>query len=522
MQTKLLPLLLLTFVASACTSTNVKQVDILIVNGDVYTGNTDNAQALDIAICGEQICAVSPTGSKQYSAKQTVDAKGLIVSPGFIDPHTHTFWELVSKTKNSNINYLFQGVTTVVTGNDGGGPADIGRALKRVNAKGVGTNYALYTGHGNIRRAVMGTAKREATTQEIAKMQSLVAKAMQDGALGLSTGLYYLPGRFANTQEVIELSKVASEYGGIYDTHIRDESTFNIGLEAAVNEAIEIAEKANIHLHLAHIKALGVDVWNKSKTIIDVVEQAQSRGVSISADQYPWLASGTNIRSAVVPKWVMADSEQAFMGRLQNAELVEQIYAEIAENIRRRGGPEKLLITESPKAEFVGKTLAQLAQSWSLSPVDTVTKMVTMGKPHRVASYNMNPGDVERFMQKSWVVTSSDGTDGHPRKYASFPKKYRQYVKQQKVIDIAQFINNSSAKTANILGLPDRGVLEQGKAADIVVFSPNNFTDKANFGKWNVLSEGVQYLLVNGELTIENGKYNGELNGRFLRPAKQR
>lgn len=505
---------------SACVS-KPRDVDVLIVNGQVFTGTDRAAEQMDIAVCGRQICAVSPAGGTAYNAELLVDAQGLVVSPGFIDPHTHTMAELTSDDKHTNLNYLYQGVTTVVSGNDGGGPADINKALAELNSAGIGTNLALYAGHGSIRQAIMGKTQRQATPAELKQMKALLEEAMRSGALGLSSGLYYVPGRFANTQEVIELAQVAARYGGIYDTHIRDESSFNIGFLAAIDEAIEIAEKARIHLHLAHVKALGVDVWGQSKDAIDNIAKAQERGVSISADQYPWLASGTNIRSAIVPKWAMADSEEAFMARLDNPELAERLNAQIADNIRRRGGADKLLITASEESSLEGQTLQQLANKWRLSAVEATLMMVRMGR-HRVASYNMNPEDVERFMQQPWVVTSSDGTNGHPRKYASFPKKYRQYVRDKSLISLQRFIYASSGQTAKILGLEDRGQLKPGMAADILIFDPDGFSDRADFSQWNRLSEGVEYLWVNGQLAIDKGKYTGALAGQFVSPAKER
>jgi len=311
----------------ASLSPSAASADILITSGRVYAGLDTEAQMLDIAVCGDKICGLYPSGSKKVIAAKVIDAKGKIVSPGFIDPHTHTLEELSSRDKNHNLNYLTQGVTTVVNGNDGAGPVDIAKTANALEANGIGTNVALLVGHGSVREQVMGRAPRFATKQELEQMSALLNQAMQDGALGLSTGLYYVPGSFANTEEVVTLAKVASKYNGIYDTHLRDESTFNIGFSAALDEAIYIAQSADIHLHLAHIKALGVDVWGQSVNAIRKIEQAQTSGISISADQYPWLASGTFLHSAVMPKWAMADSKQAFYKRLNDPKLSENYAA---------------------------------------------------------------------------------------------------------------------------------------------------------------------------------------------------
>ena len=324
-----------------------------------------------------------------------------------------------------------------------------------------------------------------------------------------------MPGSYANTDEVITLAKIASHYGGIYDTHLRDESTFNIGFTAALDEAINIADKADIHLHLAHIKALGVDVWGQSKQAIEKITQAQKKGTSISADQYPWLASGTKLRSAVMPKWVMADSTEAFHQRLNQPGLAARLTEEITENIRRRGGPDSLYITEFKDKTLIGLNLLQVSELKKLPIVDTAILLVQQGDV-RVASFNMSPEDVERFMVQPWVVTSSDGTNGHPRKYASFPQKYQKYVVDKKLLTLAEFINRSSSQTAKLLGLNERGVLKVGYKADVIVFDQQNFAPKASFSQWNNYSVGVEQVIVNGTLVIENETFRDTLAGEFI------
>jgi len=511
------------FISSCSEQQNELQVpaettfdaDILIANGTVYTGESNQGQSLDIAVCGKIICGVYPSDSQKIQAKKVIDATGKIVSPGFIDPHTHSLAELESIDRNHNLNYLTQGVTTVVNGNDGGGPVDIKAVASALETNGIGTNVALFVGHGSLREQVMGRSERFSTPQELNEMAKLLTNAMEAGAIGLSTGLYYVPGSYANTEEVIALAKIASKYNGIYDTHLRDESTFNIGFISALDEAINIATEANIHLHLAHIKALGVDVWGQSQAAIAKIEQAQKAGVSISADQYPWLASGTKLRSAVMPKWVMADSQQAFHKRLNQLNLAQQLNLEITENIRRRGGPASLYITEFKDQSLVGLNLLQVADLKKLSPVDTAIWLVQQGEV-RVASFNMSPEDVEQFMVQPWVVTSSDGTNGHPRKYASFPRKYQNYVVKKQLLTLAEFINRSSSQTAKLLGLSKRGILKENLQADIIVFDPNTYSAKADFSQWNNYSVGVEQVIINGRLVIENEQYQEVLAGEFV------
>lgn len=509
-------ILLLLIAMFGFTDVKAEQTHFIIESALVYDGSNNPPSKKSVGICGAQICNISAMSASQLKNATRIDAKGLILSPGFIDPHTHSHSELKSSDLNQNLNYLFQGVTTVVNGNDGGGPVNISDALKGLNSEGVGTNYAFFVGHGSLREAVMGREQRFSNSNELGQMELLLDTAMQQGALGLSSGLYYVPGSFAETSEVIALAKVAAKYDGIYDTHLRDESTFNIGFIPALQEAIDIAKAANIHLHVAHIKALGVDVWGQSKQAISLIESEQKQGASITADQYPWQASGTNIRSALVPKWAMADSNDAFLARLKDASLRPKIDLEIADNIRRRGGGDRLLITAAKDKSWEGKNLAELSQKWQLSEVATVVKMVQESARTRVASFNMTDDDIQAFMQKDWVVTSSDGTNGHPRKYASFPRKYEHYVKKLQLISEADFIHRSTGKTASILGFKQRGYIEDGYKADIVIFNPNTYRALADFQSWNTLTEGVEYLFVNGQLAINKGEYTGVLAGEFV------
>lgn len=505
---------LIAFGLLSCSS-SVKKVDTLIHSGWVYTGENTPAQKLDVAICGEVICALVPSGSQTFDTKHSVDASNKVVSPGFIDPHTHSLEELQSQKHNSNLNYLTQGVTTVVNGNDGDGPVDIISLATALEQQGIGTNTALLVGHGTLRKQVMGLAARTASQAELDEMSQLLNRAMEQGALGLSSGLYYVPGNYADTAEVVALAKVAARYQGIYDTHLRDESTFNIGFIPALKEAIDIAQQAGIHLHLAHIKALGVDVWGQSRQAIDTIKQAQKQGVSISADQYPWQASGTFLRSALVPKWVMADSEEAMKTRFQDPALVEKIQQEIGENIRRRGGPQALLVTASQQPDYLGKNLTEMAALLNKPVVETVIEMVRLGRT-RVASFNMDQQDIQAFMQQPWVVTSSDGTNGHPRKYASFPQKYVRYVKELKLMTEQAFIHRSSGKTAQVLGLNNRGFLKEQYQADVIIFDPKTYQPRADFSHWNRLSQGVENVFINGQQVIRNSEYQGQLAGQFV------
>ncbi|MEZ4772995.1 MAG: D-aminoacylase [Bacteroidia bacterium] len=501
----------------SCRQPSVESFDILIENGQVFLGDSTAARSVSIGIRGDTIAWIG--NHKNVTATLRIDASGLIVAPGFIDPHTHTLEDLLDTADRANLPFLMQGVTTVVTGNDGGGPRDIAGTFSRFEAGGIGTNAALYIGHGTIRSLVMGAADRIPTEEELSKMKEMVRAGMEAGALGLSTGLYYAPGSFSKTEEVIELSKVAAAHGGIYDSHIRDESSYNIGLLGAIGEVVQIAREAKISAHIAHIKALGTDVWGKSREVVEMVENARKEGLDITADQYPYLASGTSVEAALLPRWVMTDSRKAYLQRLSDPSLLPRIKEETRENLRRRGGAATILITETKDSALLGKNLAEIAAERNADPVEVALDIARKGGAG-VASFNMNPDDLTYFMKQPWVMTGSDGSGGHPRKYGTFPLKYREFVREKGLLTPAEFICKSSGQVAETLGIEKRGFLRMGYFADIVIFDPETFTDKADFSHPRQLAEGIQYLLVNGTPAIVEGNYTGVLPGRPIRKAK--
>ncbi len=477
-------------------------VDFLIANGTVFTGEEgDVGSELDIGIRDDKIVFVGDAQLENVIAETTLDAQSLIVAPGFIDPHTHALADLLSDADNVNANYLTQGVTTVFAGNDGEGPTETAATLRALAANGVGTNAALFVGHNTVRRSVIGGENRAPTEQEPDRMRALVREAMSEGALGLSSGLYYAPGSFAKTQELIELSKVAARHGGVYDSHIRDESSYSIGLLASIEEALEIGRKSGAPVHIAHIKALGVDVWGQSKDVIELIEAAQDSGQRISADQYPWSASGTRVSNALVPNWAKAGSADDMRARLRDPALASRLQSEMEKNLRKRGGAEALLIVDGDDA-LVGRTLREIALERDQTPVAAATAIVLEGDA-RVASFNMQESDIETFMKRPWVATSSDGTDGHPRKFGSFPRKYRRYVVERDVLSPSEFIRRSSGFIADVFQLCGRGYIREGFFADIVIFDPETYGEKADFAEPRRMSEGVVYLFVNGALAVD-------------------
>ncbi|BAO77280.1 N-acyl-D-amino-acid deacylase family protein [Winogradskyella sp. PG-2] len=492
------------------------ELDILILNGTVYDGSSLQASNQSIGIKDDKIVYFGNGTTTNFIAQKTIDATGLIVSPGFIDPHTHADRELKDKETSYNLPFLFQGITTVVVGNDGDSFYPTSDYKNLYESNGIGTNALLLFGHGTIREQVMGKSDRKVTSKDIAKMKALAQQEMNAGAFGMSTGLFYAPGSYSNTEDVIALAQTVSENDGIYDTHLRDESSYTVGLIPAIEEAIEIGRQAKLPIHISHIKCLGVDVWHQSDSILKLIESAQNEGIEVTANQYPYDASATGLKSAVAPRWAESGGKDSLLIRYNTKDLKQRILADTKNNITRRGGPDKLLIVKSEDSAFVGKTLLEISQLLNTSPEEAVYIALNSGYV-RVASFNMNTKDIHNFMKQSWVVTGSDGNTGHPRKYGSFPRKYHKYVKEDKVIDIATFINNSTSKTAKIFKIKNRGKLQKGNFADIIIFNPKTFKDVADYKDAFQLSQGLEYSIINGRISIDNGIYNNELNGCVLK-----
>ena len=350
----------LLLLAACQPASEAPHYDLLIRGGIVFDGSLDEGVPTDIGIADGVIRTTA--AAPKATAATTIDASGKLVMPGFIDPHTHATTTLRDPETHANLNYLAQGVTTVFIGSDGYGVADFGATLEHFEQQGIGTNVGLLAGHGAIRRSVMGLEDRIATPDEVAAMQALVAERMRSGAFGLSTGLFYAPGSYANTDEVIELAKTAAEHGGIYDTHLRSESSYGDGLLAAVDEALTIGREAQIAVHISHLKALGQDTWGQADDIIARIEAARAGGLDVTANQYPWRASGTRFSNALIPRWAMADSKERMRERLADPELEARIRQEMERNLELRGGPDAMLVSAA-NSRWRGRTLAEIAST---------------------------------------------------------------------------------------------------------------------------------------------------------------
>jgi len=518
-QKKLLLLCMCVFFVVGCSTS----YDVVIKGGTIYDGLGGTPYVADIGI---ENGVIKTIGKIKTSAGLTIDANGLIVSPGFIDIHTHCESGLLSEEGKNVKNYLMQGVTTVVTGNCGSGTYRVEELFSQFESQGIGLNAIHLVGHGTVRGSVMGQDAREPTEEELDRMKQLLAQGMEEGAAGFSTGLFYAPGSYAKTEEIVELAQVVKKYDGIYTTHIRDESNYTIGLKEAIKEAITVGENVGIPVEISHIKALGKSVWGLSEEVCELIVNARDRGVQLYADQYPYTASSTGLSAAVIPRWVQAGGQMR--DRLENPELLPKIKKEIADNIDRRGGPESLVIVSYPKNRgFDGKNLQEISRMIEKSVVETAIYLVLDDSPG-IISFNMQESDLEYFMKQPYVMTGSDGnvqipdnSFPHPRSYGTFPRKIREYVLEKKWMTMEQAIRAATSLPAEVIGLDDRGWLKEGKVADILIFDPDKISDKATYSSPHQYSVGIQYLLIYGEMVIEDGSYNGRLAGKPIRMNKK-
>jgi N-acyl-D-amino-acid deacylase len=508
-------LLLLTMATLQCS----RRYDLVISGGTIYDGSGEAPFKADIGITDGVIRHI---GRIRTGRTEVIDATGLFLSPGFIDMHTHCDGGLRKPGMSAAQNYLMQGVTTVVTGNCGSGTYRVAEYFDRLDSIGIGPNVVHLVGHGTLRGKVMGQEDRAPAADEMKEMKELLNLGMKQGAAGMSTGLFYAPGSYAKTGEIIELVQELKAYRGIYASHIRDEGSFTTGLIASVEEAIAIGEAAGIPVQISHIKALGKPVWGLSGEVTSMIASARGRGVKVMADQYPYTASNTGLSAAVLPRWVQAGGSSAV--RLTDPELLPGIREEMAVNIEKRGGPGSLVIISYARdSSYNGKSLAEISELQGKPVVETAIDLILNGGSG-VISYNMDESDVLHFMRQDYVMTCSDGhvqplNEGmpHPRNFGAFTRKIRKYVLEDEIITMEMAIRAATSLPAEMLGLKNRGRIAQGCAADLVLFDPHTIRDRATFTDPHHYSEGIIYLLVNGEPVIERGIYNGKLAGRTLR-----
>lgn len=498
--------------------------DILIRNGRVLDGTGTPWFHADVAVSGDRIVAVGNLAGAR--ARRVVDATGLYVAPGFIDVHTHAGRGLVQEGLSSAVPLLTQGITTAVINPDGGGPVDLAEQRATMERLGIGVNAAQLVPHGSVRRAVLGMQDRAPSSNELERMKELVRAGMEEGAFGMSSGLYYAPGSYADLEEVIELSKVVAEYDGVYTSHVRDEADYNIGVVAALDEVIRIAKEAFIPGIHTHIKVLGPRVWGYSLALVEHIERARREGIEVWADQYPYEASGTSIVGALVPRWALVGGEDALEQRLDTPSERARLRADMLENLDRRGGADRLQFQSAADTTYEGMTLQEVADLNGMEPVDMAIEMLKSGGGGFV-SFNMSDRDIELLMQQPWTMTSSDGgiaemgrRKPHPRYYGAFPRKIRKYVKEKGVLDLATAIRSMTYTSATVFRIEDRGIIRPGAIADIVVFDLERLTDKATYDDPHHLSEGMVHVLLNGRFAIDDRQASDQTFGKVLSRLK--
>src|SRR5689334_20800072 len=488
--------------------------DLLIKNGRIVDGTGSPWYRADLAVRGDTIAKIAPR--IDAAAARTIDAAGKVVAPGFIDIHTHARRGIFEVPTADN--YVRQGVTTLIEGPDGSSPLPIRPFLERITATRITPNFALFVGQGSVRDAVIGPVNRKATDAEIEKMRGLVQQGMDDGAFGLSSGLFYVPGTFTPTAEVVELAKVAGRMGGIYISHMRDEASHVLD---SVKETIEIGEKGGLPTQVTHHKIIGKANWGKSVDTLKLVDEARARGIDATIDQYPYTASSTSIQAALMPAYALEGGRQDILKRLQNPSMRSELRKETARLIlEERGGgdPQNVQLARCDWDHSLdGKRLGDVTKIHGLEPTidnaaETALWIVDKGGCSGIF-HAISEDDLQRILRHPATMIGSDGevpifgvANPHPRSYGTFVRVLGRYVRDLKTITLEDAVRKMSAFPAQRLGLADRGVLREGMKADIAIFDPLTVRDRATFEQPHQYAEGDTRVIVNGQVAFEEGK----------------
>src|SRR5687768_14356670 len=531
--------------------------DVLIRNARVLDGTGNPWFPADIAVQGGRIAAVGALPNAQ--ATRTIDAAGKYVAPGFIDIHSHADdgpgprggFRDPDPIRRSAPNLVSQGITTVVVNQDGRSPWPVADQRALLEKTGIGPNAMLLVGHGTVRRQVMGEdVRRPARPDEIAKMRALLKEQLQQGAVGMSAGLEYDPGRWSTTNEVVELARELPAFSGVYISHERSEGSDPLWyvpsqdgpsaptLLDAVRETIEIGEKTGARVVASHLKAKGEHYWGSSAAAVTLIQRARDRGVDVWADQYPYPTSGTDGNTVLIPAWAtrppggasqQVDRAAMLKRVLGDPPTAKLVRSDIAHEIRRRGGAENITVYEFTDKALYGKSLAEIARLWKLDAVETAIKIQLDGLKERnggarMRGFSMAEFDMEHIAKQPWVATSTDGgialpSDGpstHARFYGSFTRKIRHYALDRGAITLEHAIRSSTSLPAQIMRVKDRGQIREGFAADLVVFDLATIRDKATFFEPHQHSEGILYVFVNGIAVVDGTKLTGAMPGKVL------
>ncbi|MBX3238362.1 MAG: D-aminoacylase [Chitinophagaceae bacterium] len=513
---------LLLFLLPCCCFGQTPACDILIRNGKIIDGAGNNWWYGDIAIKDGYI--IKTGKSLSFEATRVIDAQKYVVAPGFIDVHTHIEDDEVKDPLASS--FIYDGVTTVITGNCGLSKVNIGSYLAGLDSLKLSINVAALIGHNDVRKAVMGTANRIASPTELQQMEKLVEEAMTDGAVGMSTGLIYIPGTYANTPEVVGLARVVSKYNGVYASHIRDEGD---KVTEAIDEALFIGKEANLPVQISHFKLSGQQNWGRSRETIALVEKARREGIEVTIDQYPYTASSTSI-STLLPDYILADGRDSIMARLQRDDEKKKAIDYMLMRLKKRKLKHfSYAVVASHKADpgYNGKSIEQInlmkgRKHKAKQEAETVIDIMLNGGASAVF-HGMGDEDVKRIMQYPFNMFASDASirifgEGvpHPRGYGTNARVLGKYVREEKVISLEEAIRRMTSLPAQKFQLEGRGLLKEGMRADVVVFDPNTVTDLATFEKPHAYSTGFSYVIVNGAITVDEGKHAGVRNGKAV------
>jgi len=498
--------------------------DLLIRNGRIVDGTGSPWYRGDVAVRGDTIARIAPR--IDAPAARVVDAGGRVVAPGFIDLHTHARRGIFEVPTADN--YVRQGVTTLIEGPDGSSPFPITPFLDRIAATRITPNFGLFVGQGTIRTEVIGSVNRKATDAEIGRMRGMVRAGMEDGAFGLSSGLFYVPGTFTPTAEVVELAKVAGRMGGIYISHMRDEAN---GVLDSVKETIEIGEKGGLPTQVTHHKVIGKANWGRSVDTLKLIDEARARGVDATLDQYPYTASSTSIQAALMPAYALEGGRNAVLNRLQNAAMRNELKKETSRLIREeRGGgdPNNVQLARCDWDHSLdGKRLGEVTKARGLEPTidnaaETVFWIVERGGCSGIF-HAIDEQDLQRILRHPATMIGSDGeipifgqANPHPRSYGTFVRVLGRYARDLKTITLEDAVHKMSAFPAQRIGLADRGVLREGLKADIAIFDPATVADKATFEQPHQYAVGVTQVIVNGQVAFDDGKMTAARPGRVL------
>lgn len=540
--------------------------DVLIRGGRVLDGTGNPWFYADVGIRDGEIVALGRLGGA--TAGRVIDAKGLVVVPGFIDVHSHadgpnrgsTGLRSDDSRRRAAPNLVTQGITTVVVNQDGRSMWPIAEQARDLRAAGFGPNVALMIGHGTIRRLAMGDDfRRVATAAEVNHMRALVRQGMDEGALGVSSGLEYVPGRWSNTAEVVALVAELKERDGVFICHERASgqdpmwylpSQENVRVTSFLDnivELIEVSEKTGVNVVATHIKARGAYFWGSSHAAIQMIDRARARGVRMWADQYPYNTSGSDGSTRLIPQWIVGTEVASFMPDgdernyakaiqiiLENESLTEKLKRDVAHELARRGGPENIIVMDFPDSAYVGKSLYDLSTSLGISSFDLAIKLQVEGNPKmrggaRLRGFSMSEIDVEAYGAQRWCATTTDGGialpgDGpvHARFYGTFPRKIRKYAIEQGIMTVEDAIRSSTSLPAQILGFRNRGLVREGFHADLVVFDMDEIRDTATFFNPHQYSEGIDYVLINGKFVVDGGELTWKLPGVIITPESGR